>query len=74
MFISLVYIFIFFPTLPLERKKCPTVVENMSGLVEEGEIYLWLSLDLSGGNRRGGGRWAWIILGEWSENFLIGPP
>ncbi len=40
------YYSILLPTLPLVGEICPTVVENMSGLVVMGEKYLWLSLNL----------------------------
>ena len=46
----------------------------MSGLVEMGTIYLWLSLLCCGKLVRVGGGWTRIGLGEWSEKFFNRSP
>ena len=46
----------------------------MSGLVEMGEIYLWLSLLCWWEIGEGGGRWTLIGLGKWSEKFFNRSP
>jgi hypothetical protein len=47
---------------------------NMSGLVELGEIYLWLSLMGWGKLGEGGGRWTRVSLRDWSGKIFNRSP
>ena len=85
LFVLLLYLFYSFFTFPLEWVECPTVVETCLDLLRWGKFIS--NFFLCWGERERerereiemvrvgvGGGWTLIGLGEWSENFLIGPP
>ncbi len=73
MFTSLVYYYVLLPTLPLERKKCPTVVGTCLDLLRWGNFISGF-LSMCRWRFVRVGRWTRISLGEWSEKFFNRSP